>query len=286
MTHQPVLCNEVQEIFASANLPQPLHFLDGTFGRGGHSRMLLDGFPQSQVTAVDRDLDAVAYGKKHMDYGNRFRLLQGRFSTLDSLFPPESFSGVLLDLGVSSPQLEEAHRGFSFTHTGPLDMRMEQRGGSCAADLIHHMKEEDLAYIFFQYGQEKASRRIARAIVHSRINHPITTTQQLSDLVKKVIFRRGKIHAATRVFQALRIAVNEEMEELHSVLPAAMNVLRAGGCLVVIAFHSLEDRVVKNFFRACPRFSAFSKKPIRPCQEEIRGNPRARSACLRFGVCT
>ncbi len=282
MTHIPVMCKEI--LFLLKDQGTEPCFLDATFGRGGHSKALLDHFPQCSVTALDRDLEAVQFAGQHMNYGNRFKIIQERFSQIDSLFSCDSFSAILIDLGVSSPQLDQPERGFSFMREGPLDMRMNKNDPICAADIVNQWREDDLRNLFFQYGEERWSRRIARAIIEQRVKNPMTTTRQLSDLIQAQVPRRSKNHPATRVFQALRIAVNQELDELHLVLPMATKALKPGGVLIVMSFHSLEDRVVKNFLKHSSCFETRSKKPLRPLDQEIQENPRSRSACLRYGV--
>jgi 16S rRNA (cytosine1402-N4)-methyltransferase len=283
MIHCPVLLSPVMDLLKDQ--PSAKHLLDATFGRGGHSKAFLDIFPEGKVTALDRDPEAVAYAQQEMDcYGDRFTMIHEQFSHIALLFPQPTFSAILLDLGVSSPQLDSGERGFSFQKEGPLDMRMDDQGPT-AADLLRTLSEKELADLLFVYGEERASRRIAKAIVQQRHREPLETTQQLAKLIESILPRKGKKHPATRSFQALRIVVNNEMEELTQALPAALNALTPGGILIVIAFHSLEDRIVKNFFATHkPAFQTFSKKPLGPEQEEIFSNPRARSARLRFGV--
>jgi 16S rRNA (cytosine1402-N4)-methyltransferase len=282
MKHLPVMREEVLSLLKTQE--GELCFLDATFGRGGHSRALLESFPQSTVIALDRDSEAVEFARTHMDYGDRFKIMQERFSRIESLFPPESFSGIILDVGVSSPQLDCPERGFSFMNDGPLDMRMSKEDPTCAADLINQLPEDELKALFFEYGEERWSRRIARAIVEQRVKSPITTTGQLSSVILSQIPRRSKHHPATRVFQALRIAVNQELHELNLVLPMATKALKPGGCLIVLSFQSLEDRIVKRFFKESLDFEKRSKKPLRSLEQEIQHNPRSRSACLRYGI--
>lgn len=280
--HWPVMCQEIVRLLSSQ--PGKPHFVDATFGRGGHTKSLLDAIPECRITAIDRDPEAIAYGNTLvLDYGDRLRMIQSRFSCINQWIEPGSVAGIFFDFGVSSPQLDQGERGFSFMNDGPLDMRMECSGES-AADLVNYMGEEDLANLIFKYGEERASRRIAKAIVQARKQSPLTRTNQLSALIEKVTPRRGKQHPATKTFQALRIAVNQEMDEIEAVLPMAARVLQPGGCMVVMAFHSLEDRPVKHFFKDSIQFSEKTKKPIRPTAEEVRSNPRSRSACLRYGV--
>jgi 16S rRNA (cytosine1402-N4)-methyltransferase len=282
MKHLPVMREEVLSLLKTQE--GDLCFLDATFGRGGHSRALLESFPQSTVIALDRDSEAVDFARKNMDYGDRFKIIQERFSRIESLFPPDSFSGIILDVGVSSPQLDCPERGFSFMNDGPLDMRMSKEDPTCAADLINQLPEDELKALFFEYGEERWSRRIAGAIVEQRVKNPITTTGQLSSVILSQIPRRSKHHPATRVFQALRIAVNQELDELSLVLPMATKALKPGGCLIVLSFQSLEDRIVKRFFKEALDFEKRSKKPLRALEQEIQNNPRSRSACLRYGI--
>jgi len=280
--HWPVMCQEIVQLLS--NRSEKSHFIDATFGRGGHTQAVLDAMPECRVTALDRDPEAVAYGQNlALRYGDRLRVIHTRFSSVHQWVEPGSVTGILFDFGVSSPQLDNADRGFSFMRDGPLDMRMECEGES-AADLVNHMSESDLANLIFEYGQEHASRRIAKAIVRARGQQPLHRTEQLSAVIEKVMPRRGKQHPATKTFQALRIAVNQEMEEIETVLPMALSLLQPGGCMAVMSFHSLEDRIVKQFFKQSDQFSDKTKKPIRPLVEEIRSNPRSRSACLRYGV--
>jgi 16S rRNA (cytosine1402-N4)-methyltransferase len=280
--HKPVMCQEILDLFSAR--PGPLHFVDATFGRGGHTCALLDAMPDCRVTAIDCDPQAIVYGAELVTaYGDRLSLVCGRFSSIHEWVAPHSVAGIVFDFGVSSPQLDQAQRGFSFMNDGPLDMRMGN-DGPCAADLVNHMREQDLANVIFEYGQEHASRRIARHIIVERAKAPITTTGQLSLLIQKIMPRRGKQHPATKTFQALRIAVNKELDEIQSVLPQVSTLLQPGGIAALIAFHSLEDRLVKTFFKESQSFAQKTKKPIRPGREEVLANPRARSACLRYGI--
>jgi 16S rRNA (cytosine1402-N4)-methyltransferase len=276
------MCQEILALFAAR--PGPLHFVDATFGRGGHTCALLDTVADCRVTAIDCDPQAIAHGETLVArYGNRLSLISGRFSAMDTWIQPHSVSGILFDFGVSSPQLDQPERGFSFMHDGPLDMRMGNFGPS-AADLVNHMGESDLANVIFEYGQEHASRKIARGIVRTRSLTPFATTAQLSNLIQKIMPRRGKQHPATKTFQALRIAVNGELDEIKAVLPKVSTLLQPGGALALISFHSLEDRLVKTFFKESQIFAQKTKKPMRASREEVLGNPRARSACLRYGI--
>jgi len=294
--HIPVL---LQPILAAV-APVRGFWLDGTLGAGGYTRALLDAGADC-VIGIDRDPLALQMAAGWaVPYGERLRLVEGTFSNLDTL-AAEPLDGVVLDLGVSSMQLDQAERGFSFMKDGPLDMRMSQSGDS-AADLVNTADEATLADILYHYGEERASRRIARAIVAARTADPITTTARLAEIVAKCLPRPkpGQSHPATRSFQAIRIAVNTEFTELAEGLAAAERALNPGGVLAVVTFHSLEDRIVKRFLqmasgheananRYAPartdttaRFDLITRRAIVPDDEEIAANPRARSAKLRI----
>lgn len=276
-------------------------YIDATFGAGGYSRMILAS-EGTQVIAIDRDRTAIAGGFDLVEQsGGRLTLVEDRFSNLAEVCAAQGapqVDGVVMDVGVSSMQLDQAERGFSFRFDGPLDMRMSQHGPS-AADVVAAASEADLANIIYIFGEERHSRAVARAIVAARKQAPITTTKQLVDIVSEVVWAKpGEIHPATRTFQALRIFVNEELDELYTALAAAERVLKPGGRLSVVSFHSLEDRIVKTFITersktgggsrhlpevapAAPRFIVVNKRPIIAGEDETRVNPRARSAKLR-----
>ncbi|HEY5130446.1 MAG TPA: 16S rRNA (cytosine(1402)-N(4))-methyltransferase RsmH [Bradyrhizobium sp.] len=276
-------------------------YVDGTFGAGGYSRAILDT-AGARVIGIDRDRSAIAGGFDLVDRsGGRLTLVEDRFSNLAEICAAQGVQrvdGVVMDVGVSSMQLDEAERGFSFRLGGPLDMRMGHDGPT-AADVIARASEADLANIIYIFGEERHSRAVARAIVAARKQAPVTTTRALADIVSKVVWSKpGEIHPATRTFQALRIFVNEELDELHLALAAAERVLTPGGRLVVVSFHSLEDRIVKNFLverakaaggsrhlpeiaQAAPSFRILTKRPLIAGDAEIAANPRARSAKLR-----
>jgi len=276
-------------------------YVDATFGAGGYSQAILD-VAGTSVIGIDRDRTAIAGGFDLVDRSEgRLVLVQDRFSNLADVCAAQgadAVDGVVMDVGVSSMQLDQAERGFSFRFDGPLDMRMGQEGPT-AADVVARASETDLADIIYIYGEERNSRRIARAIVAARKEAPIATTGALAGLVAKVVRAKpNEIHPATRTFQALRIFVNEELDELHKALCAAERVLKPGGRLVVVSFHSLEDRIVKNFLadrgkvsagsrhlpevaQAAPSFEILTKRPVTPGEAEIAANPRARSAKLR-----
>lgn len=300
--HIPVLIAEVLE---SLELGGPGLAVDGTFGAGGYTRAILDRDPLLRVIGIDRDATAIAGGAALQTYaGDRLRLVEGRFGNLDALVRAEGerqADWVVLDIGVSSMQLDIAERGFSFRNDGPLDMRMSNEGES-AADLVNEAEEEQLADILFHYGEERRARAVARAIIEARRRAPITTTGALAELIAGVVRvdPGSHIHPATRSFQGLRIAVNDELGELVAALHAAERILKPGGRLAVVTFHSLEDRIVKQFLsarsgravqasrhvpsveRPAPRsFSLVTKGPVLPSEEECSQNPRARSAKLR-----
>ncbi|HLA20730.1 MAG TPA: 16S rRNA (cytosine(1402)-N(4))-methyltransferase RsmH, partial [Pseudolabrys sp.] len=276
-------------------------YIDATFGAGGYASAIL-GQADCQVIGIDRDPSAIAGGAELVrQAGGRLTLIEQRFSHLDAVARAAGFEavdGVVLDLGVSSMQLDRPERGFSFRHDGPLDMRMGGAGPS-AADVVAKASERDLATIVFLLGEERHSRAVARAIVKARGATPIRTTAALADIVGKVVRARpGDIHPATRTFQALRIFVNDELGELVGALAAAERILKAGGRLVVVSFHSLEDRIVKTFLanrgearagsrhapelkRPAPTFAVLTKRPLVADDAEVAGNPRARSAKLR-----
>ncbi|MEM7046957.1 MAG: 16S rRNA (cytosine(1402)-N(4))-methyltransferase RsmH [Pseudomonadota bacterium] len=292
--HEPVLIEEMVRYAA----PQDGDFVvDATFGRGGYSARLLQS-AQCTVMAMDCDPAAAVCGQAFQErWGERFTFVGDRFSALAAHLD-HPIDIIVFDLGLSSPQLADARRGFSFAADGPLDMRMSAAGPQ-AADVVNDMSHEEIADILHHYGQERWARRIARAIVRARQEQPITRTSQLAGLITKVIpHKHGRIHPATRVFMALRIYVNQELDELRDGLILAEKFLRPGGRLVVVCFHSLEDRIVKTFLCARskqpavsrfepvpqpipPRWEALTRRAVRPNDEEIAHNPRARSARLR-----
>ncbi|ALA57050.1 S-adenosyl-dependent methyltransferase [Nitrospira moscoviensis] len=267
---------------------------DGTVGYGGHAEALLAGMADDgKLLGIDRDEEALAVCRERLSrFGERVALIQGSFVDMPLHARQAGISaadGVLLDLGVSSRQLDDPGRGFSFQTEGPLDMRMDRSSGETAADLVNRLSESDLADLIYRYGEERYSRRIARAIVRARAAVPLRTTEALVAVIKSAVpgsYRHGRIHCATRTFQALRIAVNREIEMLEPALRNAVDVLKPGGRLAVISFHSLEDRIVKQTFRTLShgddaRLTVLTKKPQVPTEEECRLNPRARSAKLR-----
>jgi 16S rRNA (cytosine1402-N4)-methyltransferase len=299
--HTPVLLDEVLDGLA---VRADGHYCDGTFGRGGHSAAILGQLgPMGRLCAIDRDPDAIAAGRERFAAERRLTLVKGSFGRLEERVRAAGIEGglqgVLLDLGVSSPQLDEARRGFSFMQDGPLDMRMDNESGFSAAQWLARATEREIADVLFKLGEEKFSRRIARALVAARAVQPITRTRQLADLVAAAVPTRepGK-HPATRTFQALRIHVNRELEEIESALPQAVNLLAPGGRLCVISFHSLEDRMVKRYMRreaqGDPVYAGLPDVPpharprlrlvggaVMPRDAEVATNPRSRSAVLR-----
>lgn len=296
--HQPVLLDEAVALLRPA--PGRV-FLDGTLGGGGHSEALLAA--GARVVALDRDGEAIAHAAGRLArFGGAFLAVHADFSSagdLDEVRARAPYDGALLDLGVSSHQLDTADRGFSFRHDGPLDMRMNPAAGEPAAAIVNAADESELVRIFRTYGEEPQARRVARAIVAERGRVPFARTGQLAALIEKVLGRRGRIHPATRVFQALRIAVNDELGALRRGLEMIPLLLRSGARFAVITFHSLEDRMVKAFFRLGSerwldrpewpsprpnpawRFRDLTRKPVGPSSGEIARNPRARTARLR-----
>lgn len=305
--HIPVMLQESVEALIPASAPDGagLTIVDGTFGGGGYTRALLNAMPKVRVIGIDRDPEAIPRAEAVLaDYPDRFQFFAGRFGDLAHLLAAhdiDGVDGVVLDVGVSSFQIDQAERGFSFMRQGPLDMRME-RSGRSAADVVNEYEETALADIIYQYGEERLSRRIARAICTERHdNGPFSTTGQLASVIRRVV-RKSKdgIDPATRTFQGLRIYVNDEIGELRRGLAAAEQVLRPGGRLVVVSFHSLEDREVKAFLKdrgedrtggsrllpgevagPAPTFQLITRKAVAASPEEARHNPRARSAKLR-----
>jgi 16S rRNA (cytosine1402-N4)-methyltransferase len=269
-----------QEVIEGLAVRPGGHYLDVTVGGGGHSRLILEAVEDVRVTAVDQDEDALVAAKKNLaEYSDRIQFIYSNFA--DYEFPPNTFDGILADLGVSSYHLDQAERGFSFRQAANLDMRMDRGRSLTAADVINNWDEAELADIFFKYGEERLSRRIARRIVERR---PLHTTTELADAIASSVppkYRYGRIHPATRVFQALRIVVNDELKSLETFLDKAPNALVPGGRIAIISFHSLEDRPVKHGLRNSPLLKVLTKKPIIAQEEEIGKNPRSRSAKLR-----
>jgi 16S rRNA (cytosine1402-N4)-methyltransferase len=299
--HSPVMVAEV----VAALRPRPGgRYADGTVGGAGHAAAILAASsPTGWLYGCDRDGAAVEAGKARLaEFSGRFEIRQGNFAELADWVPPGGCDGVLLDLGVSSPQLDEAGRGFSFQQDGPLDMRMDQRQGLTAARLLNEATAEELARLFWELGGERDGRRFARAIVQDREHRQFETTRQLAELIERLAPRRGrKTHPATKVFQAVRMAVNDEIGSLQQGLAGTLQILKPGGRLVVITFHSLEDRIVKDFGRTrardytftggmdipelrrprAPELKWLQRKALWPATAELTENPRSRSAQLR-----
>lgn len=281
--HKPVLLNEVLTI-AKEIAPQSI--LDGTFGRGGHSRALLEAIPDAQLVGLDQDLAAVEHAHtQFIGFQSRFRIHHFNFHDIANLkdIPEGGFDIILLDLGVSSPQLDTPERGFSFYHDGPLDMRMNQTQETSAADVVNTWSEVELNDLFIKYGEVRRPQRVVRAIVNDRREKPFRTTRELASLIERVEgWSRKGHHPATRYFLALRMAVNNELSGLETCIPDLLRALSPKGRLMIITFHSLEDRIIKYAFRERRELGRpLFKKVIVPSREEERDNPRARSAKLR-----
>ena len=300
LPHQPVL---YKEIIHALQPRRGGRYVDGTLGAGGHARGILEAsVPDGQLLGLDVDPQALAIARRNLaPYEHRIHLAQASYTSLSTQLAQlqwDAVDGILLDLGASSMQFDTPERGFSFLHDAPLDMRFGPQVLQTAADLVNKSSERELADLIYQYGEERDSRKIARAIVRAR---PLQTTRELVAVIESVSPRRGeRVHPATRTFQALRIAVNEELDSIEAVLPQAIAALKPGGRLAIISFHSLEDRIVKDFFREQGRdlvnppyehiyeqerkatLKEVNRKPITPSDEEIHNNPRARSAKLRI----
>ncbi|MDZ7842979.1 MAG: 16S rRNA (cytosine(1402)-N(4))-methyltransferase RsmH [Gammaproteobacteria bacterium] len=294
----------LEEAITALNIRQDGIYLDATYGRGGHSRAIAGRLsPQGRLIAIDRDPEAVRHGRQHPPQGPRFDIAHSPFSRLRQvqqvLMPGGRADGILADLGVSSPQLGDAERGFAFNREGPLDMRMDPDSAPSAREWIAAAEQSELKWVIKTYGEEKFAGRIARAIVDRRADAPIDTTRDLAELIAQhVPAREPGRHPATRTFQAIRMHINDELGQLQAFLPQAVECLGAAGRLVVISFHSLEDRIVKRFMRDEARGDPFPKdlpiaaselqprlkiigKPVRPSREELQSNRRARSAIMR-----
>lgn len=304
--HQPVLCEEVVELLS------PLAgktLVDGTLGLGGHTEALLQQDETVQVIGVDRDAEALTLATERLaTFAKRFRTVHGNFGQLDEHLDAlniQTVDGLLLDIGVSSLQLDADERGFSFRRDGPLDMRMNRKASQTAADWIQSATESQLTDVIYRFGEERYSRKIARAIVRARESGRIESTSQLADIVRKAVpakYDHRRLDPATRTFQAIRMYLNDELESLQAGLDVGFNRLAVGGTLVVISFHSLEDRIVKQFFRekakscVCPpkmpecvcgkeiEAEILTKRPLTATPEELATNPRSRSAKLRAAV--
>ncbi|MEY2607162.1 MAG: rRNA (cytosine1402-N4)-methyltransferase [Verrucomicrobiota bacterium] len=297
--HRPVLLREVLDYLRPV---AGKRFLDGTIGGGGHSRAFLEA--GAEVIGVDQDPDAIAESMASLaEFASRLTLIRSNFADVTHCLKEEmgasGFDGILIDLGISSHQLDTPQRGFSFQHSGPLDMRMGPNVPRKASDLVNYAPEAELIRIFRDYGEEPAARRVAAEIVRTRVSHPFSTTAELAQAIEAVLPRRGPRHPATRVFQALRIAVNDELGTIERALPLLADQVKPGGRFAVITFQSLEDRLVKQFFRKVTQewvdrpewpepkrnpsfgFRSLTSRPVEPSDEELAVNPRSRSAKLR-----
>ena len=292
MLHVPVLLEESLD-FLLNDLSGS--YLDLTFGRGSHSQEILNRLsPLGKLFAVDRDLEAVSYGKDNIA-DKRFKIFHANYSQIDALFSEQQFNGILLDLGTCSTHLDNHSRGFSFQGEGPLDMRMDTSQGFSAASFLNESTEQEISDVIYKYGEEKASKKIAKAIVEFRNHTLIDSTSDLVKIIEGVLKRTGKKHPATKTFQAIRIHVNNELEHLEIALSKLSQLLNKKGVIAVISFHSLEDRIVKNFFKpniqSLPKDIPINnivkenfhciKKKVKPSAEEIKQNPRSRSAVMR-----
>lgn len=289
--HVPVFLAPVLEVFRAARGPVKNVF-DGTFGRGGHTSAILSTWPEARGVAFDWDAEAIRYGEERyadLVTEGRLKIVRASYAEFKSVHAgqsdlPRRYDLMLLDLGVSSPQLDQAERGFSFYHDGPLDMRMDQRGEITAAEIVNTWDEQDLAKLFIEYGEVQRPFRVVRAIVHDRkARKPFETTRELASMIERVDgWHKKGSHPATRYFLALRLKVNEELSTLTTALPDLIDGLGEGGVLAVITFHSLEDRIVKNIFKDHLHVgSLVNRKVIKPTEDEIKLNSRARSAKLR-----
>lgn len=287
--HYPVMLNEVMEMFSQANVEKPKNYLDGTFGRGGHAEKVSSQFPELDIYALDKDKEAVDFAQKNWEQkskAKKFFIEQASFNSLDKVIEnrnwPQKYDMILLDLGVSSPQLDQGSRGFSFYHQGPLDMRMDQRSPLTAEEIINYWSEEELVDIFKDYGEVFKPYNVVKTILRERKKNTISSTQELSSLIEKSIgWRKKGKHPATKYFMALRLVVNKELEDLKDGLQTLMKRLVPGGRLVVITFHSLEDRIVKQVFRNSEHGKPVNKKVVKPTRDEQLENRRSRSAKLR-----
>ena len=270
-------------------------YLDLTFGRGSHSQEILNRLSNlGRLHAIDRDIEAVSYGNRNIN-DDRFTITHANYSEVRKIFPKHKFNGILLDLGTCSTHLDDQSRGFSFQRDGPLDMRMDRTKGLSAADFLNQSSEQEISEVIYKYGDEKASRKIAKAIIEFRSHSLLKSTRDLSNIVESILKRSGRTHPATKTFQGIRIHINNELEHLESALAQLFDLLTENGVIVIISFHSLEDRIVKNFFKpdvkslpkdipinniVTEKFQCIKKK-LKPTSEEIKRNPRSRSAVMR-----
>ncbi len=285
--HKPVLLNEVLDSFSIFKGRTDLVYFDGTYGRGGHFRAVLEKFNPAISYLTDQDQAAIDQAQRdwaEQVKNNKVKIFHQNFYEFVQMNEShQTFDMALLDLGVSSPQLDQAERGFSFNKDGPLDMRMNQSTGITAAEIVNTLSQEDLISIFSSYGEIANPARVVRAIVNDRVTHPFISTLQLAGLIERVDgWHKKGFHPATQYFMALRLVINRELEVIEKVLPLLMNQMRDKGRISVITFHSLEDRIVKNIFKDSTHGFLVNKKVIVPTEEECKINPRARSAKLRI----
>ncbi|GAB4541523.1 MAG: 16S rRNA (cytosine(1402)-N(4))-methyltransferase RsmH [Thermodesulfovibrionia bacterium] len=283
--HVPVMLKEVLD---GLRIKDNGVYVDGTIGTGGHAEGILKGANGCTVIGIDRDDMALEIAGQRLS-GYNLHLIRESFSNMDLVIKSLGYDGVdgiLLDLGVSTLQLREEGRGFSFMSDEPLDMRMDRRQKLTAYEIVNNYPQDALATLLYRYGEERFSRRIARAIVKARQRSPITSCKELAEIIERAIGRRGRLHPATRTFQALRIEVNKELDELSMAIDKGAGILRSGGRFCILSYHSLEDRIVKNAYKRLASqgiFNIITKKPLRPSTEEVLSNPSSRSARLRIG---
>ncbi|MBI4847783.1 MAG: 16S rRNA (cytosine(1402)-N(4))-methyltransferase RsmH [Nitrospirae bacterium] len=284
--HIPVMLKEITEMLQ----PQKNGiYVDVTVGLGGHAEGVLQRALGCTLIGIDRDEKALEIARERLSNYDNVHLVQDNFSNMKTVVNGLGFNkvnGMLLDAGVSTLHLKSEGRGFSFMKDEPLDMRMDQRQGPTAEDVVNNYSEQDLALIIWKYGEDRFSRKIARAMVYARKKKPITSCKELADIIEKAIGRRGRIHPATRTFQAIRIEVNKELEELSTAVESGADLLEQGGRFCVLSYHSLEDRIVKNAFKKLAKeglFNIITKKPLVPSRQEQQLNPSSRSAKLRVG---
>lgn len=286
--HQPVLIQEFLDALPVPASDSSLFLLDCTVGAGGHSHAFLQKYPQGKVWGLDQDDEMLAIAHQHLqEYRSQVTLKKMNFRNLSQLRLPQKPHAILMDLGISSIQLDQGHRGFSFQTAGPLDMRMDRQQSLSAQTIVNSYSEKEIADLLYFHADERYSRRIARAIVEQRRHRPFETTLELAQLVLKIYKKRSFIHPATRTFQALRMEVNQELSALQEGLVTACELVAEGGRVIVISFHSGEDRLVKHTLRLyqkeLKKMDVLTKKPIKASEKEQKENPRSRSACLRIG---
>ncbi|RJQ57083.1 MAG: 16S rRNA (cytosine(1402)-N(4))-methyltransferase RsmH [Nitrospiraceae bacterium] len=284
--HIPVMLKEVVEMLQTR---KDGIYVDATVGLGGHAAGILQRSPGCVLIGIDRDETALATARERLNEYGKVHLVKEKFSNMKTVVNNLGFyrvNGIILDAGVSTLHLKAEGRGFSFLKDEPLDMRMDQSQGLTAEDVVNGYSERELADIIWKYGEERSSRKIAKAIVYARNKKPVRTCRELAEIIEKAVRKRGRIHPATRTFQSLRIEVNRELEELSSAIQSGAELLDAGGRFCILSYHSLEDRIVKNAFRELAKeglFNIITRKPLGPDREEQKTNPSSRSAKLRVG---